>query len=66
MKSLSSVQSLDLSNNQITKLPGDSRLDLQTLWRLNLAWNEIDRVEARVFNQMHALQILDLSNNKIR
>jgi Leucine-rich repeat (LRR) protein len=58
------VQTLDLSNNQLTgSLPAEVRL-LQSLRVLNISNNQFTGVPAEV-GQLSNLEVLDLSNNRL-
>ena len=69
LRTLNSLQSLDLSFNQIPSLvpEGDGAiLPLPLLWRLNMASNHLEGVHKEAFKELVSLQILDLSNNNVR
>ena len=65
LKSLTKLQTLDLSFNGLEDLTEASFLELSTLWRLQLNGNSISNISKSLLTQLHSLQILDLSSNII-
>lgn len=63
LKSLSKLQTLDLSFNGLETLSNASFLDLSSLWRLQLNNNNVRNVSKDTFAKLDSLQILDLSSN---
>ncbi|KAL0104117.1 hypothetical protein PUN28_017075 [Cardiocondyla obscurior] len=59
------VQSLDMSNNQISKLPINGFSSLKRLRVLNLSSNAIAAVVDEALHGLRSLESLDLSGNKI-
>ena len=66
LKSLTKLQTLDMSFNGLETLFGASFLELTSLWRLQLNGNNIQNVTKSLFSKLASLQILDLSSNIIR
>ena len=63
LKSLTKLQTLDLSFNGLEDLTDASFLELSTLWRLQLNGNSISNISKSLLTQLQSLQILDLSSN---
>jgi hypothetical protein len=61
-----SVQSLDLSDNKLTRIRELTFKDYRTLESLSLSYNEIDVVDSRAFLGLEMLRNVDLSHNKLR
>jgi Leucine-rich repeat (LRR) protein len=61
-----SVQSLDLSDNKLTRITELIFKDYRTLELLSLSYNEIDVVDSRAFFGLEMLRKIDLSHNKLR
>ncbi|XP_011871145.1 PREDICTED: protein toll [Vollenhovia emeryi] len=59
------VQSLDMSNNQISVLPVNGFSSLKRLRVLNLSSNVISKVVDEALHGLRSLESLDLSGNKI-
>ena len=66
LSSLRKLQTLDLSNNQISSIVDASFLKMNSLWRLQLNGNALKNVTVGLFKNMKSLQILDLSYNTIQ
>ncbi|XP_059473262.1 toll-like receptor Tollo [Neocloeon triangulifer] len=62
---LRSVETLDLSHNELTHLPDHFLASLRFLRELRLAWNGIATVGERSLAGLISLQKLDLSGNKL-
>lgn len=64
----STLQSLDLSCNRISKIPTQCFKDLVHLKKLYLAFNNISSLEslAQMHGSSYELQLLDLRNNEIK
>ena len=65
LKSLTKLQTLDLSFNGLDDLSNASFLNLSTLWRLQLNGNNLKNITKSLLAQLQSLQILDLSSNVI-
>jgi hypothetical protein len=61
-----SVQSLDLSDNKLTRIRKLTLKNYRTLESLSLSYNKIDVVDSRVFFGLEMLREIDLSHNKLR
>jgi len=62
---LRSVESLDLSHNELTHLPDYFLASLRFLRELRVTWNGIATVGERSLAGLTSLQKLDLSGNKL-
>ena len=62
---LSSLQRLDLSDNQLTELPDDIFSALIALITLDLSDNQLTELQNDVFSALLALTTLDLSGNQL-
>jgi hypothetical protein len=60
------VQSLDLSDNKLTRIRELTFKDYRTLKSLCLSYNEIDVIDSRAFFGLEMLRKIDLSHNKLR
>jgi hypothetical protein len=60
-----SVQSLELSDNKMTRIREQTFKDYRTLESLCLSYNEIDVVDSRAFFGLEMLRKIDLSYNKL-
>lgn len=65
LMSLKSLQTLDVSLNNLHKLLSFEINRCGALLFVNMSYNAIEGVESNCFNQAFSLQKLDLSNNKI-
>ena len=63
---LADLRSLDLSRNQLVRLPSDFSRHLSTVQRLNLSSNRISGIEPTSLAGLTRLQQLDLSHNRIQ
>jgi len=63
---LADLRHLDLSSNQLTRLPSDFSQHLSTVELLNLPSNSISNVEPTSLTGLTRLRHLDLSRNKIQ
>ncbi|RWS03618.1 G-protein coupled receptor GRL101-like protein, partial [Dinothrombium tinctorium] len=60
---MSSLKSLDLSNQMLENISQNAFLGLRSLLTLDLSHNNLYKLEDGVFNGLHSLRSLDLSNN---
>ncbi|XP_069699358.1 uncharacterized protein [Periplaneta americana] len=60
------IQSLDISNNQLTRIKKGDFKDLAALEDLNMAFNEIDVIDSGVFSELQKLRSIDLAYNNLR
>ena len=65
LKSLSGLQTLDISNDLVTNLDKDTLSQLPSLWRLQMNGNMLSSISGSIFHHLASLQILDLSRNRI-
>ncbi|KAL3885051.1 hypothetical protein ACJMK2_025149 [Sinanodonta woodiana] len=60
-----SLESLDLSFNNLTNLAAESFVFLQNLTRLNISYNQISNISEPSFKGLSSLLYLDLSGNRL-
>ena len=65
LKSLTALQTLDLSFNRINSIEEAAILEMKQLWRLQLSHNRLENVSLGLLGGLKALQILDVSSNRI-
>ena len=65
-RSVTVLRYLDLSRNDIARLPADLSVHLSHLDTLNLSANALTQLSAAVFSRAHRLSVLDVSNNRIQ
>ena len=65
LKSLASLQTLDVSENLVRDADQDTLGLLISLWRLQMNGNLLTHIPKGTFDNLASLQILDLSRNKI-
>ncbi|XP_046400413.1 chaoptin-like [Ischnura elegans] len=56
---------LDLSKNELTRIPEDAFSHMEHLWKLNISFNRISNLPSHLFQSNKRLKTLDLSNNLI-
>lgn len=66
LTSLSFIEKLDLSHNQLQFLPSDFSKGLESLKDLRLANNSLEYLDTSAFQSLENLQRLDLSHNNIQ
>ena len=65
LRHLTRLQTLDLSHNLVSDLSNSPLSGMAALWRLQMAGNQISRVPPDFFASLTALQVLDLSANRL-
>ena len=65
LRHLTRLQTLDLSHNLVSNLSNSPLSGMAALWRLQMAGNQISRVPPDFFASLTALQVLDLSANRL-
>ncbi|XP_011868550.1 PREDICTED: slit homolog 1 protein-like [Vollenhovia emeryi] len=63
---LHSLKTLDLGNNQMSRIDNDSFAGLNEVYGLRLVDNKLENVSREAFATLPALQVLNLANNFIR
>lgn len=63
---LHSLKTLDLGNNQMSRIDNDSFAGLNEVYGLRLVDNKLENISREAFATLPALQVLNLANNFIR
>lgn len=63
---LRKLRTLDLGNNNVSKIDNDSFVGLDELYGLRLVDNKLENVSREAFASLPSLQVLNLANNLIR
>lgn len=66
VRELRSLKTLDLGDNQVTRIDNESFAGLDNLYGLRLVDNKLENITREAFASLPGLQVLNLANNRVR